>query len=141
MHYHIWTRIDLNTMDRDPWRYQTRSAAAKYSRRHSGGQQTMVLQCDRILGLSPRQREEVYEQALMLAEDIVMRRGLWHAARSALETAAARLTELVIKQAAAKEFGDDYVTAVFRDDRETIERLLFRYIREAMVNSPGFPFG
>ena len=140
MHYHVWIRIDLDTMERDPWRYQTRSAAAKYSRRHSGGQQAMVLQCDRIPGLSLQQQELVYREALRVAQEVAFR-GLWRAARSALETAAARLTELVIKQAADKEVGDDYVATVFRNDSERIERLLFGYIREAMVNSPGFPFG
>ena len=61
--------------------------------------------------------------------------------RSDLEAAAARLTELVVKQSADEEVRDDYVTAVFRDDSKTIERLLFGYIREAVVNSPGFLFG
>ena len=140
MHYHVWTRIGLNAMERDPWRYQTRSAAAKYGSRHSDGQQVMVLQCDRILGLSIQQQELVHREALRVAEEIAFR-SLWRAGRSALETAAAMLTELVVNQSAGKEVSDDHVTAVFRDDRETIERLLFGYIREAMVNSPRFPFG
>ena len=140
MHYHVWTRTTLHTMNRDPRRYQTRSAAYKHIRRHLDGKEAMVLQCDRILGLSLQQQELVCREALRVAQEVAFR-GLWRAARSALETAAARLTELVVKQSADEEVGDDYVTAVFRDDSETIERLLFGYIREAVVNSPGFPFG
>ena len=140
MHYHVWTRTTLNTMNRDPRRYRTRSAAYKHIRRHLDGKQAMVLQCDRILGLSLQQREEAYKQALRVAQEVAFR-GLWRAAQADLEAAAARLTELVVKQSADEEVGDDYVTAVFRNDSETIERLLFGYIREAVVNSPGFPFG
>ena len=140
MHYHIWIRINLHTMNQDPRRYRTRSAAYKHIRRHLDGKEAMVLQCDRILGLSPQQREEVYKQALRVAQEVAFR-GLWRAAQADLEAAAARLTELVVKQSADEEVRDDYVTAVFRDDSKTIERLLFGYIREAVVNSPGFLFG
>ena len=140
MHYHVWTRTTLNTMNRDPRRYRTRSAAYKHIRRHLDGKEAMVLRCDRNLGLSLQQREEAYKQALRVAQEVAFPR-LWRAAQADLEAAAARLTELVVKQSADEEVRDDYVTAVFRDDSETIERLLFGYIREAVVNSPGFPFG
>ena len=43
-------------MNRDPWRYQTRSAAYKHIRRRLDGKEAMVLQCNQNLGLSPRQR-------------------------------------------------------------------------------------
>ena len=139
MHYHVWTRIDLDTMERDPWRYQTRSAAAKYSRRHSEGQQTMVLQCDRILGLSPRQREEVYEQALRLAEDIVIRRGTWGVARATWSAAAARLTDQVADEAVDEEVGDDDVAIMFKEQGAEVERFISRHILEALGNAAGFP--
>ena len=82
-------------MNRDPWRYQTRSAAYKHIRRRLDGKEAMVLQCNQNLGLSPRQRELVCRQALRVAEDIVMRRGSWGVARATLVAAAASLTDQV----------------------------------------------
>ena len=109
MHYHVWIRINLHTMNRDPRRYRTRSAAYKHIRRHLDGKEAMVLRCDRNLGLSLQQREEAYKQALRVAQEVAFR-GLWRAAQTDLEAAAARLTELVVKQSADEEVGDDYVT-------------------------------
>ena len=97
MHYHIWVRTDLHTMERDHWRYQTRSAASKYIRRHLAGQGAMVLRCDRELGLSPRQMEMIYQRGLDVADELVFRRGSWDVARATLETAAANLTDHVAR--------------------------------------------
>ena len=138
MHYHVWTRTTLHTMNRDPRRYQTRSAAYKHIRRHLDGKEAMVLQCDRMLGLSPQQREEVYKQALRVAQEVAFR-GLWRAARSALETAATRLTELVVKQSADEEVRDDYVTAVFRDDSETTSGSSSGTSERPWSTRPAFP--
>ena len=139
MHYHVWTRIDLDTMERDPWRYQTRSAASKYIRRHLDGQQAMVLQCDRILGLSHGQREEVYEQALRLAEDIVMRRGSWGVPRATLVAAAASLTDEVADEVADEEVGDEDVAILFNEQSAEVERFISRHILEVLGNAAGFP--
>ena len=106
MHYHVWVQINLHTMNRDPRRYQTRSAAYKHIRRHLAGQGAMVLRCDRNLGLSPGQRELVYKQALRVAEDIVIRRGSWGVARATLAAAAASLTDQVAELAVDGERRD-----------------------------------
>ena len=121
MHYHVWTRTTLHTMNRDPRRYQTRSAAYKHIRRHLDGKEAMVLRCDRNLGLSLQQREEVYKQALRVAQDIVIRRGSWGVARATLVAAAASLTDLVAKGcselAVDREVGDDDVAIMFKEQR------------------------
>ena len=100
----------------------------------------MVLQCDRELGLSLQQREEVYKQALRVAQEVAFPR-LWRAAQADLEAAAAKLTEMVADEAVDAEVGDGDLAFVFEENSAEVERLLFGYIREAMVNSPGFPFG
>ena len=139
MHYHVWSRINLHTMNRDPRRYQTRSAAYKHIRRHLDGKEAMVLRCDRNLGLSPGQRELVYKQALRVAEDIVIRRGSWGVARATLVAAAASLTDLVAELAVDREVGDDDVAIMFKEQSAEIERFLFRHILEVLGDAAGFP--
>ena len=139
MHYHVWVRIDLHTMNRDPWRYQTRSAAYKHIRRRLDGKEAMVLQCNQNLGLSPRQRELVYRQALRVAEDIVMRRGSWGVARATLETAAANLTDQVAELAVDEEVGDDDVAIMFKEQSAEIERFISRHILKVLGKAAGFP--
>ena len=136
MHYHVWIRIDLDTMDRDTWRYRTRSAAYKYISRHLGGKEAMVLQCEMELGLSPHQRELVWQKALRVAEEVAFR-GLRHAAQSVLETAASRLTELVVTDVADEEIGGGDVAAIFEENSAKIERLLFGYIERPWSTRPG----
>ena len=133
MHYHVWTRTTLHTMDRDSWRYQTKSAASKFISRHLNGQEAMVLQCERKLGLSPQQRELVYEKTLKVAEELAFR-GARNAAQSALEAAASRLTELLADEATDEEVGDGDLAFTFEENSAKIERLLFGYIREAMLD-------
>ena len=139
MHYHVWTRTTLHTMNRDPRRYQTRSAAYKHIRRHLDGKEAMVLWCDRNLGLSPGQRELVYKQALRVAEDIVIRRGSWGVARATLETAAASLTDQVAELAVDGEVGDDDVAIMFKEQSAEIERFISRHILEVLGKAAGFP--
>ena len=139
MHYHVWVQINLHTMNRDPRRYQTRSAAYKHIRRHLDGKEAMVLQCDRNLGLSPGQRELVYKQALRVAEDIVIRRGSWGVARATLAAAAASLTDQVADKAVDEEVGDDDVAIMFKEQSAEVERFLFRHILEVLGKAAGFP--
>ena len=126
-------------MNRDPWRYQTRSAAYKHIRRRLDGKEAMVLQCNQNLGLSPGQRELVYRQALRVAEDIVMRRGSWGVARATLAAAAASLTDQVTELAVDGEVGDDDVVIMFKEQSAEVERFLFRHILEVLGNAAGFP--
>ena len=134
MHYHVWTRIDLDTMERDPWRYQTRSAASKYIRRHLAGQEAMVLQCDRELGLSARQLEMIYQRGLDVAGELVFRRSSLVAVPQAdLETAAANLTDHVAERAAEEEYGDEEVALMFEEQSTEIERILFWQLQDALV--------
>ena len=139
MHYHIWVRTDLHTMERDHWRYQTRSAAAKYIRRHLAGQEAMVLQCDRELGLSARQLGMIYQRGLDVAGELVFRRGSWDVARATLETAAANLTDQVAELAVDEEVGDEDVAIMFKEQSAEIERFISRHILEVLGQAAGFP--
>ena len=93
------SRTTLHTMNRDPRRYQTRSAAYKHIRRHLDGKEAMVLRCDREPGpIPPGQREEVYKQALRVAQEVAFRQGsLARCPGGPWRPQPPGLTELVVK--------------------------------------------